>query len=264
MAANGEGSFARRMSRMVPSGMSSRVGPKSMLDVEDDFEGPELVAKRMRLVLPHAPWKVAWDWVVIALVLYNAYMVPFDIAFGICGGGGLLALDIIVDLFFIADLFLNLRTTFVDHGGMLVLDYARVRRHYLTSWFAVDFLSAFPFEYIFLAAIGRSPLDCSDSSAISQGVQSATLMKVARLLRLGRLAKKFEKLAAAKAFRVIQLTVGLLMIAHWFACIWYLVSQRLGHDKRPCLQSPYARQPLLQCDTTASLSRARAVPFRWE
>lgn len=248
VSANGEKNIIRRLSTMVPAGMA-RVGPKHMVETDEDFEGPELVAKRMRLVLPHAPWKITWDWIVIVLVLYNAYMVPFDIAFNVCGGAGLLFVDIVVDLFFIADLILNLRTTYVDDAGMLVLDYERVRWHYLRSWFVVDFLSAFPFEYIFLLAIGGSPIECAESSAVSQGVQSASLMKVARLLRLGRLAKKFEKLAAAKAFRVVQLTIGLLMIAHWFACIWYLVRERTPRAPPPSLRSCSRTRLRLRCPT---------------
>ena len=51
--------------------------------------------------------------------------------------------------------------------------------------------------------------------------QQLERLRLAKLLRLGRLAKKFEKLAAAKAFRVMQFTAILLVIAHWYACIWF-------------------------------------------
>ena len=33
--------------------------------VEDEYEGPELVARRMRLILPEGPNKVMWDWFII-------------------------------------------------------------------------------------------------------------------------------------------------------------------------------------------------------
>lgn len=204
------------------SGFSS-TGKARAIEDEEDYEGPALIARRMHLLLPNGPKKVTWDWFVIVLVLYNAYMIPFDLAFELCLGVEVLAIDIVVDTLFIIDCCLSFRTTFYDKiDGALVLDYARVRRNYLTSWFAIDFVASVPVEYIAFAVIGLSPLEC-ERGHVSDSVQAATLFKIARLLRLGRLVKKFEKLAAAKAFRVLQLTITLLLVAHWFACIWYKV-----------------------------------------
>lgn len=58
------------------------------------------------------------------------------------------------------------------------------------------------------------------------------VFRLPQLLRLARLAKKFEKLAAAKAFRVVQLTCILLICAHWYACIWFWMgsSSKPGSD----------------------------------
>ena len=77
-------------------------------DVNDDessreYEGPELIARRMHLIIPDSPRKTAWDWVIIFLVCYNSFMVPFDLAFDLCLGVGLQAFDIIVDILFVID-----------------------------------------------------------------------------------------------------------------------------------------------------------------
>ena len=216
----------KEMSVRVSRALTGRASRAEADYVDEDYEGPELIARRMRLVVPNGPRKVLWDWLIIVLVLYNAYMIPFDLAFDLCLGAGLLAVDILVDALFIFDVFLSFRTTYYDRtDGALVLDYALVRKNYLKTWFAIDFIASVPIEYVAFAAVGRSPLECSMGGSVSGAVQTATLLKIARLLRLGRLIKKFEKLAAAKAFRVIQLTITLLFAAHWFACVWFAVGK---------------------------------------
>ena len=34
--------------------------------LHDEYEGPELVARRMHLILPDAPRKVMWDWLIVS------------------------------------------------------------------------------------------------------------------------------------------------------------------------------------------------------
>ena len=63
-----------------------------------------------------------------------------------------------------------------------MLDKKVIARAYLKFWFPIDLISTIPFE-IFAG---------DNANAIG-------ILKLPRLLRLGRLAKKFEKLAAAKA-----------------------------------------------------------------
>lgn len=38
---------------------------RALAVTEDDYEGPETIARRMHLILPNDPKKVAWDWLVI-------------------------------------------------------------------------------------------------------------------------------------------------------------------------------------------------------
>lgn len=199
----------------------------------DDYEGPEVVARRMHLIVPEGRRKIIWDWLIICFVLYNALEVPFDLAFNLCLGVGMLVVNAIVDACFVFDCLIHFRVTYYDEtDGSLVLDYKLVRQHYLRNWFSIDFIASFPFEWLAFAIVAQSPLECVEGESVSQGVRAASLFKVARLLRLGRLLKFFEKLAAAKAFRVGQMTLSLLMVAHWFACIWYAVGVSSANDER--------------------------------
>jgi hypothetical protein len=45
------------------------------------------------------------------------------------------------------------------------------------------------------------------------------MLKVPRLLRLVRVFKKLDVVAAANALRIVALMVVFCLIAHWFACL---------------------------------------------
>ena len=68
-------------------------GPRSAYD--DDFAGPATLARRMRLLLPTDQRKVYWDWLVVVIVLWNVFMIPFSFGFGLVwqAGAGLEAVD---------------------------------------------------------------------------------------------------------------------------------------------------------------------------
>lgn len=198
----------------------SERGRTTLTSMTEEFEGPEVIARRMRLVLPNGRYKELWDWFVLTLVLYNALVVPFGLAFfdftdfSISVAGGVF--DAVVDTCFILDLMISFRTTFYDFSGNLVLDRKRVRSQYFRTWFWPDLVASIPYEHLV-----RMFSLFGGQGSIGGQAGLLKLAKLAKLLRLARLAKKFEKLAAAKAFRVLQLTCILLICAHWYACIWF-------------------------------------------
>ena len=49
---------------------------------DDDVEGIEQIARRMRVILPNSYFRSTWDWVLIMLVLYNLVNIPIEICFG--------------------------------------------------------------------------------------------------------------------------------------------------------------------------------------
>jgi hypothetical protein len=44
----------------------------------DDYEGYELIARRMWVILPSSWFRVVWDWVLILFVLYNLVFIPLE------------------------------------------------------------------------------------------------------------------------------------------------------------------------------------------
>ena len=123
-------------------------------------------------ILHYSPFKAVWDWFVLLLVVYTAIFTPYAAAFLLndderraklnkeaetrAGEGlkssysePLVVLDLIVDVMFIVDIFINFRTTFIDDvKGEVVSDPPKIAKHYLKGWFVIDVLAAIPFDLI--------------------------------------------------------------------------------------------------------------------
>eukprot|EP01047_Picozoa_sp_COSAG01_P005133 COSAG01_NODE_173_length_23099_cov_37.564783_5_plen_119_part_00 len=98
---------------------------------------------------PNNPTKMAWDqWVIGPLCVYVAIVVPLRLGFSIdiCPGDVEFVIDFLVDMLFIVDIFLQLRTGYYDEKNnmKLVLKAQLARRRYCGGWFWFDVASVLP------------------------------------------------------------------------------------------------------------------------
>lgn len=128
---------------------------------QTSFQSPY---KNKYCLIPHdSIFKAAWDWIILAFVIYTAIEIPFEVAFVIprqtevntSRFGALVALspiaigNLIVDLLFIIDIPINFRSAVVDKDTEEVISNPRrIAILYLKSWFVVDFVAAIPFEFM--------------------------------------------------------------------------------------------------------------------
>jgi len=73
--------------------------------------------------------------------------------------------DLAVDVMFMADMIVNFRTSFVQHGELIV-DARLIAVNYLRGWFLIDAVSAIPFDFV-LSKTGASDVSTTCSVAIS-------------------------------------------------------------------------------------------------
>merc|ERR1719265_282595 len=109
-------------------------------------------------------------------------VIPYRFGFDIDPGGFEIALDIVIDIFFFADMVVTFRSAFLDADGVTNTIPSEIRRHYLQGWFIVDFLSTFPIDWILETIV---PDVRSNSRAIK-------LIRIARLIRLLKLVRIFK------------------------------------------------------------------------
>ena len=165
-------------------------------------------------------FRVYWDLFIILLAIYNCILIPIDVGFGEKFYGShekaIGTIDSVLDLFFFMDFIFNFVTTYISpKSGTEVSDSKRIAKAYVkTTSCYIDLLATIPFDQIAILFFRDSNLDLSFFG----------VLKLVRLLRLRRIVT-FLKVNQSFQFgiRLIQ-TIGMLvLVVHWFACIWYLI-----------------------------------------
>ncbi|GIL58478.1 hypothetical protein Vafri_13605 [Volvox africanus] len=168
------------------------------------------------VLAPNTSGRTSWDVFVLTLVLYSAVTVPLAFSYGLPRYPALDAVEWILTAVYIIDISINFRTAYHDDDGNMVRDSWPVAHRYLITWFPIDFLATVPFDYIGLAA----GLGDSESQLMILAV-----LKTPRLLRLVKLMRLLDRVRNANLFKVLQLILLMMMIAHWLACVWYVIAR---------------------------------------
>ena len=172
---------------------------------------------------PEGQLRTSWDMVMLALLLYIVVFVPIAICFEYEPHAALIAVDLLVDTFFIVDIGLNFRTGFHDEAGLFVMDRARITRRYTRSWFGPDALSSVPMQAIALVL---------RASGVNAG--SLVAVKLVRLLKIGRLTrfKRIKALSTANVAssgmrRVGGLLLFYFIVTHVVACAYWSMASHV-------------------------------------
>jgi hypothetical protein len=214
---------------IVP-GLRGVDGMQSTTYREDEFLTELCTEEELRhVLLPGAisRRRMAWDLLALALVVYTALVLPYVLAFTSASAwrppDWMKAVDLVADVVFVIDVVLNFLTAYVrDSDATLVTDRSLITRNYLGGWFSIDAAGSVPWEIIGLV-VEASGGSLTGSQA--GGIQIVKILKVPKLLRLGRLFKfltKFE--GAANLARIGVLLLLLMLLIHWLSSIYYLVA----------------------------------------
>ncbi|XP_056135962.1 potassium voltage-gated channel subfamily H member 1b [Lampris incognitus] len=165
------------------------------------------------IILHYCLFKTTWDWVILILTFYTAIMVPYNVSFKTKQNNVTwLVVDSIVDVIFLVDIVLNFHTTFVGPAGEVISDPKLIRMNYVKTWFVIDLLSCLPYDVI------------NAFENVDEGISSLfSSLKVVRLLRLGRVARKLDHYIEYGAAVLVLLVCVFGLVAHWLACIWYSI-----------------------------------------
>ncbi len=204
---------------------------------------------------PDSRRSIVWDLLQVFALIYVAVFVPLRICFDYeprppsadgLGDVGWWA-DLVMDLYFFADIFVMFHTAFVDTDtGRLITDRKVISQTYMRSWFCIDVVSVMPFSYIQLLQSsgfgGALPVVSSHNSAslntveVGGGSALAGNTKIFKLLRFLRIAKllrltKFkammmryeDKFDVSQYVRTTAILVIITGSAHFVTCLWYTV-----------------------------------------
>uniref|UniRef100_A0A8C7PDZ0 Voltage-gated delayed rectifier potassium channel KCNH4 n=1 Tax=Oncorhynchus mykiss TaxID=8022 RepID=A0A8C7PDZ0_ONCMY len=175
------------------------------------------VQKSRFILLHYSVSKALWDWLILLATFYVAVTVPFNVCFvshqdDDCDSRSTIASDIAVEMLFILDIILNFRTTFVSQSGQVVYDARSIYLHYCGTWFFIDLFAALPFDLLYAFNITVTSL--------------VHLLKTVRLLRLLRLLQKLDRYSQYSAVVLTLLMSVFALLAHWMACVWYVIGRK--------------------------------------
>ena len=89
------------------------------------------------------------------------------------------ALDLVINIMFLFDIFLGFRTTYFDATGQEVRDPALIAKNYLSGMFLVDLLSSIPYRYFAL---------------VLPFIKNISFLKILKITRISRFAPFVQKL----------------------------------------------------------------------
>ncbi|XP_062331328.1 potassium voltage-gated channel subfamily H member 4-like [Osmerus eperlanus] len=227
-------SEARKRGRTVLYHLTSqfsRGGKREVNLGSNMFEKPSLpeykvaAVKKSRFILLHySVSKALWDWMILLATFYVAVTVPYNVCFTPYdeldnAARSTIVSDIAVEMLFILDIILNFRTSFVSQSGQVEYESRSICLHYATTWFFVDLVAALPFDLLYAFNITVTSL--------------VHLLKTVRLLRLLRLLQKLDRYSQYSAMVLTLLMSMFALLAHWMACIWYIIGRKEMENNDP-------------------------------
>ena len=144
-----------------------------------------------------SPEKLQWDLLVIVCSVYQALEIPVQLSFDpdflklpICA-----TIDSCINLIFIADIFIRIRTTHIDSttGEEVTDGYSNAVYYIFTATFVIDVLSTTPWDVLF-----------PDNSILP-------LLGFLKILRVGRMDGVISNLNSSKELKSL-LKIGMLLI----------------------------------------------------
>ncbi|KAF8570260.1 hypothetical protein P879_00774 [Paragonimus westermani] len=137
----------------------------------------------------------------------------------------------ISDVIFITDIAVKFRTGIVtnDYADEIILNPKEITRHYLKSWFVLDFISSIPMDYIYLIFYNKDHynqiLSAGRTLRILRLAKLLSMLRLLRLTRLVRYVSQWEEFLniASKFMGIFNLVLLMLLLGHWNACLQYLI-----------------------------------------
>jgi len=170
------------------------------------------------------PYKVRWDVLLAAMIIYSVITVPLRIAFGTEARGAMMAIDIAIDMFFFADICASFRTTYIDpETHEYVSDPGKIARHYTTSWFTIDFVSTLPIDRIAVAVSGGAGGGNLRIIKLIRVLRLVRLLKLMKLMKFGDILDQYENYLPVSrgVLHIFGMLIQITFVAHLMGCVWY-------------------------------------------
>ncbi|KAK9022775.1 hypothetical protein V6N11_003018 [Hibiscus sabdariffa] len=188
---------------------------------------------RRYIISPFSPHYRAWEIWLVVLVIYSAWICPFEFAFLSYKNDALLIVDNIVNGFFAVDIVLTFFVAYLDsHSCLLVDDPKKIAIRYISTWLAFDVCSTAPFQSLSLMFKYHGS---------GLGLRLLNMLRLWRLRRVSFLFARLEKDIRFNYFwtRCTKLISVTLFAVHCAGCFNYLIADRYPDPSRTWIGAVY-------------------------
>ena len=176
---------------------------------------------------PDSGWRIFWGVILLLVVLWYSFKIPFQIAFAYSLTPTFFVVDYVLDFLFLSDIYLRCKVFAYNDGGKLVQDSCDITSHYFRTDFKKDAFASFPYEIfgVLLAML----LPEGHQSEMVVALAWCRLPKLLRVFDLKIYASVLEKVLVEvgmsrgnNGVKLIKLLVVVVIIGHFAACFFFL------------------------------------------
>ena len=84
----------------------------------------------------------------LIFILYQSIIIPFRLCFEVEAEGTWKVFETMIDISFMLDIFVQFNTAFYKKGN-LINSRREICCNYVQSWFIIDLLASFPYDWVF-------------------------------------------------------------------------------------------------------------------
>ncbi|KAG2302194.1 hypothetical protein Bca52824_030845 [Brassica carinata] len=188
---------------------------------------------RKHIISPFNPKYRAWEMWLVFLVIYSAWICPFEFAFITYKKDAIFIIDNIINGFFAIDIVLTFFIAYLDsHSYLLVDNPKKITIRYLSTWFAFDVCSTAPFQPLSLLF---------NYNGSELGFRILSMLRLWRLRRVSSLFARLEKDIRFNYFwiRCTKLISVTLFAVHCAGCFNYLIADRYPNPRKTWIGDVY-------------------------
>jgi|EP00505_MAST-04D_sp_SCG-Rhode-Island_P002951 potassium voltage-gated channel Eag-related subfamily H protein 7 len=160
-----------------------------------------------------------WDAVMMICLIFTALVTPYEVAYLDSSViNALWVINMIINVLFLIDMVFNFFMAYFDDDELMwIASHTKIARRYLGGWFLIDFVSIFPFDYVFPAG--------GDSLKALRVIRLLRLAKLLRVFRASRMLDRWQnKLSLGFGhITMIKFLISVIIICHWLACFWRMI-----------------------------------------
>ena len=203
-------------------------------------------ASGSNVIHPLSRFGLGWTGVTALFLIYTALVTPPTIAFHwldeACAEVPTLFVDVVIDCFFIIDIFVNFNLGIIVHGEY-VDDRREVIKSYVKGMFLFDCVTSIPVSFFELVAKVECDRAAGQVDAAAGGSQLRIIraikplrwFKIGKVMRLGEFGAVINLLmdylnVSPRHGKTLKVLVSLTMLIHMMACIYWLWKILGGSD----------------------------------